>query len=95
MRASFSSIGERRLAEGARAGVDGERLVEVAQDIDVGDDEPVVLAGEDAVGPGNGLHQGLVAHRLVEVDRRARGDIEPGRPHRAGERDVELVLRVQ
>ena len=85
---------EHGLAEGSCAGIDAERLVEIAQDIDVADDQAVVLAGEDPVGPRDRLHQGLVAHRLVEIDGRAGGDVETGRPHRADERDAEQVLRV-
>ena len=82
------------LAEGSGARVDRERLVEIAQDIDVADDQAVVLAGEDAVGPRDRLHQRLVAHGLVEVDGRARRHVEPGGPHGADECDAQRVLGV-
>ena len=74
--------------------VDRQRLLEVAEDIDVGDDQAVVLVGEHAVGAGDRLHQGVIPERLVEVDGRQRGHVEPGRPHRADERDAERVLGV-
>ena len=79
---------EHGLAEGSGAGVDRERLVQVAEDADVVDDQPVVLAGEDAVGPRDRLHQRVVAHRLVEIDRRARRHVEAGHPHGAHEHDA-------
>ena len=44
-----------------------------------------MLAGEHAVGPGDGLHQRVVAHRLVQIDGRAARRIEAGQPHGAHE----------
>ena len=53
-----------------------------------------MLAGVDAVGPGNGLHQGVVAHRLVEVERRAGGRIKAGEPHGAHEHQPQRISGV-
>ena len=64
------------------------------EDADVVHDQAAVLAGEDAVGAGDGLHQRVVAHRLVEIDRRAARRVEAGHPHGADEDQPQRVLRV-
>ena len=53
-----------------------------------------MLAGEDAVGAGDGLHQRVVAHRLVEIDRRAARRVEAGQPHGADEHQPQRVVGV-
>ena len=63
---------DRGVDVGVGGAVDRERLLEVPEHADVVDDQPVVLVGEHPVGAGDRLHQGVVAHRPVEVDRRAR-----------------------
>ena len=57
------------------AAVVGQGCFEVPEHPDVVDDQPVVLVGENPVRSCAGLHEGVVPHRLVEVDRRARGNV--------------------
>ncbi len=82
------------VAPAARHAVDGQRLLQVAEHPGVVHDQPAHLAGIDPVGPGDGLHQGVVAHRLVEIERRAARHVEAGHPHGADEDQAEGVVRV-
>ena len=75
----------------ARA-VDRQRLFQRREDVGVIDDDAAVLAGEDPVGAGDGLHQRVVAHRLVEIHRRAARRIEAGQPHGADEDQAQRVV---
>ncbi len=50
-------------------GVVGERLLELVGDAEVVDDQAARLVAEDAVHAGDGLHQPVPAHRLVDVHR--------------------------
>ena len=77
-----------------RRSVDGQCLLQVPEHADVVDDQSVVLLGEDPVGAGNRLHQGVVAHRPIEIDRRDRRCVEAGHPHRAHEYDPQRVVGV-
>ena len=65
------------------AAIESQCLLQRRKDIGVIHDQAAVLAGVDAVGPSDGLHQGVIAHRLVEIQRRAGGRIEAGEPHGA------------
>jgi hypothetical protein len=58
------------------------------------DDQAVVLVACHPVRPRDGLHQRVVAHRLVEIDRRAGRHVEPGDPHRAQEHDPQRVVLI-
>ena len=78
---------------GVRGAVDRERLLEVPEHADVVDDQPVVLVGEHPVGAGDRLHQRVVAHRPVEVDRRHARRVEAGHPHRADEHQPQRIVR--
>ncbi len=49
-------------------GIDRQRLLQRGKDVRVVHDEAAMLAGKYTVGPGNRLHEGVVPHRLVEVD---------------------------
>jgi hypothetical protein len=74
--------------------VDGQRLFQRGEDVGVIDDHAAVLAGEDPVGAGDGLHQRVVAHRLVEIHRRAARRVEAGQPHGADEDQAQRVVGV-
>ena len=55
---------------------------------------PSVFAGIDAVGAGDGLHEGVGLHGLVDVERLQALDIEAGEPHGADDGDAERMVRV-
>ena len=55
---------------------------------------PQSLPGIDAVGAGDGLHQVVGLHRLVDVERRQALHVEAGQPHGADDGDAERMLRV-
>ena len=90
----FGSDGGVDAGSGAVDGVDGEGPLQVPEHAHVVDDETVVLVGEHPVGPGDGLHQQVVAHRLVEIHRRCRRRVEPGEPHGAHEHQPERVVGI-
>ena len=75
-------------------GVLRQRLAQALEHAVVVHDDAAVLAGEHAVGAGDGLHQVVRLHRLVDVERRQALDVEAGQPHRADDRDAEGMLRV-
>ena len=52
------------------------------------------LIPEDPVDPGNGLHQGVAFHGLIQVHGVQRGDIEAGQPHIAHNDHSQRVIRV-
>ena len=83
-------VANRRFAALARS-VDGQGPLERGEDVGVVDDEAVVLAREYPVGTGDRLHERVVPHRLVEVDRRAARHVEPGHPHGAHEDEAQRV----
>ena len=71
-----------------------QRLAQALQHAVVVDDQAEILAGIDAVGPRDGLHQGVGLHRLVDVERRQALHVEAGQPHGADDGDAERMLRV-
>ena len=75
-------------------GVLRQRLAQALEHPVVVHDDAAVLAGIHAVGAGDGLHQVVRLHRLVDVERRQALDVEAGQPHRADDGDAEGVLRV-
>ncbi len=72
----------------------GEGLAQALQHAVVVDDQAEVLARKTPVGAGDGLHQGVRPHRLVDVQRRQAFDVEAGQPHGADDRHAERVLRI-
>ena len=74
--------------------VDGQRLLQVAKDAHVIHDQAAVLVAEDAVRPGNGLHQRVIPHRLVEIHRGTTWRVEAGHPHGAHKNEPQRVVRV-
>ena len=82
-------------AAGAAAlGVGGERLLQVLGQAQVVDDEAAGLVLEDAVDAGDGLHQSMAAHWLVDVERVEAGCVEAGEPHIAHEHGLQRVVGV-
>ncbi len=55
--------------------------------------DSVDLPGRDAVRAGDGLHQGVIFHRLVEVQGGEGGSIEPRLPHGAYENQLQRAFR--
>ena len=53
-----------------------------------------MLAGVNAISPRDGLHQRVVAHRLVEIHGGTGRRIEPGQPHGAHEHQPQRVFGV-
>ena len=49
---------------------------------------------EDAIDPGNGLHQAMSAHRLVDVERVQAGHIKARQPHIAHDDKLQRVFRI-
>ena len=74
-------------------GVLRQRFAQALEHAVVVHDDAAVLAGIDAVGAGDGLHQGVGLHRLVDVERAKALDIEAGQPHGADDGDAERMLR--
>ena len=74
--------------------VDGEGFLQVSEYAHVVDNEAVVLVGKHPVGSGDGLHQGVVAHRLVEVHRGGGRRVEPGEPHGTHEHEAKRIVGV-
>ena len=75
-------------------GVHSEGRFEVTEHADVVDDETVLLVGEHPVRSCDRLHERVIAHGPIEVDRRARRHVESGHPHRTHEHETERVVRV-
>jgi len=71
-----------------------QRRAQTPEHTVVVDDDPAVLAGIDTVGAGDGLHQGVGLHRLIDVQGREALDVEAGEPHGTHDGDAERVLRI-
>ena len=63
-------------------------------DADVIDDETTFLAGENAIDTGNGLHEVVAAHRLIDVHGGERRHIEAREPHVAHDGNLHRVVVV-
>jgi hypothetical protein len=74
--------------------VDRERPLQAAQHPRIIHDQAVVLVPRHSVRARDGLHQRVIAHRLVEIDRRAGRHVEAGDPHGAQEHDPKRVVLV-
>ena len=85
-------VGDRFGGGGAVGAVDdvgAEGGLEVVGQTEVVDDEAAGLVVEDAVDAGDGLHQVLAAHRLVEVAGMEGREVKAGQPHIADDGDAE------
>ena len=69
-------------------------LPQALQHAVVVDDDAAILAGIDAVRAGDGLHQVVCLHRLVDVEGCEALHVEAGQPHRADDGNAEGMLRV-
>ncbi len=92
--ATASAWSMRGLAGAAALGVGRQRLLQLVGEAEVVDDQPARLVLEDAVHAGDGLHQAVAAHRLVDVHRVQARRVEAGQPHVAHDHDLERVVRV-
>ena len=72
---------QRRLSLASALGVGGEGLLQVLGQPQVVDDQAAGLVLEHAVHAGDGLHQPVAAHRLVDVHGVQAGRVEAGQPH--------------
>ena len=75
-------------------GVDGEGALEFVGQAEVVDHEAAGLVLEDAVDAGDGLHEPVAAHRLVNVHGVQARRVEAGEPHVAHQHDAQRVARV-
>ena len=78
----------------AALGIGRERRPELARKAEIVHDETAGLVREHAVDAGDGLHQPVAAHRLVEIERVQARRVEPGEPHVAHQHDAERVRGV-
>ena len=92
--ATASSVSMRGLPLAAALGVGGQRLLQLVGQPQVIDHQPARLVAEHAVDAGDGLHQPVAPHRLVQVHRVQAGGVEPGEPHVADDHDLERVVGV-
>ena len=83
-----------RLALAAALGVGRQRLLQLVGQAQVIHHQPAGLVAEDAVHAGDGLHQAVPAHRLVDIHRVQAGRVEAGQPHVAHDDDPERVFAV-
>ena len=68
--------------------------LQVLGDADIVDDQPRGLVAKDSVHPGDGLHQPVAPHRLVDVHRVHGGTVEAGQPHVPHDHQLQGVLRI-
>jgi hypothetical protein len=83
---------ERRLAGAAALGVGRQRLLQLVGEAQVVHDQAAGLVLEHAVHAGDGLHQPVAAHRLVDVHRVQARRVEAGQPHVAHDDELERVF---
>ena len=69
----------------------GQGRTKVSCEADVVHDEPRRLRAEDAVHAGDGLHQAMPLHRLVDVERVQGWSVEAREPHVPHDREPQLV----
>ena len=74
--------------------VNRQRLLQIAEDANVIDDQAILLVSPHSVCPCDGLHERVVLHRFVQVDRGARRHVEAGDPHGAYEHDAERIIGI-
>ena len=83
-----------RAARSAAFGVGRQGGLELVRNPQVVHNEPAGLVAEDAIDPGNGLHQPVAAHGFVQVHGVKIRRIEAGQPHVADQDDPEGVLGI-
>ena len=89
MSATASLLIDGGLARPAALGVGGEGLAQLVGEAEVVHDEAAGLVLEDAVDAGDGLHEAVAAHGLVDVHGVQAGRVEAGEPHVADDDDLE------
>ena len=83
-----------RLAAALGLSVIRQRGLQFVGDADVVHDQTAWLVLEHPVHPGDGLHQVVAAHRLVDVHRVQAGCVESRQPHIPDDHELERVGRV-
>ena len=74
--------------------INGQRLFQGGEHVGVVHDHAAVLAGEHAIRSGDGLHERVIPHRLVQIHRGTTRRVEAGQPHGADEHNPQRVGRV-
>ena len=85
---------DRGLTGAAALRIGRERLFQLVGKAEVIDDQPARLVLEYAIDAGDGLHQPVPAHRLVDIHRVQARRVEPGQPHVAHDDDAERIRRI-
>ena len=75
-------------------GILGQGLAQALEHAVVVDDQAEVLARVAPVGAGDGLHQGMGLHRLVDIKSRQALHVETGQPHGADDGDTKRMFRI-
>ena len=94
MTATALLLVQRGLTLAAAFGVGGEGLLQVLGQAQVVHDQAARFVLEHAVDAGDGLHQAVAAHRLVDVHGVQAGGVEAGEPHVAHQHDLQRVVGV-
>ena len=89
----FSLI-NRCLAATAGFGIIGQRPFQLVGQAQVVDNQPARLVFKHPVDAGNGLHQAVAPHRLVDVHRMQRRAVEPRQPHIPHDHHLHRIARV-
>jgi hypothetical protein len=84
----------RRPAAALAGGVLLQRRLQLVGDADVVHHQAALLVLEHAVHAGDGLHEVVALHRLVDVERVHAGRVEAGEPHVAHDHQAQRVGRV-
>ena len=71
-----------------------EGALQLGSEAEIVDDEPAWLVLEHPIDAGDGLHQAVAAHWLVDVHRVQARRVEPREPHVAHEHGAQRVVRV-
>ena len=77
--------------QAAAGGVNGERLPQLVSQSEIIDDETAGFVFEDAVDAGDGLHEPVTFHGLVDVHGMQAGGVKAGEPHIADDNDLEGI----
>ncbi len=72
--------------------IDSQRLLQVTEDTHVVNDQAAYLVLENTISAGDSLHQRVIAHGLVEVERGEAGHVKAGDPHGAHEDDAQRII---
>jgi len=74
--------------------INGQSLFQILEDVPIVYDEAIYLLAKDTIGPGYGLHEGVVSHGFIQVDCGAGRSIEARYPHGADKDKPERISGV-